>query len=80
MSTVYGEKKNDRSRSSLDLPYFLGILMPQWSIGYYNKLKTIATKFFIAINSKLLQQTLITMKIFIAHYCNKACGNRLLQQ
>ena len=43
MSKVYGEKKNDRSHSPLDLPHFSGILMPQWSIGYYNKLKTTAT-------------------------------------
>ena len=29
MSKVYGEKKNDKSHSPLDLPYFSGILMPQ---------------------------------------------------
>ena len=85
MSKVYGEK-NDRSCSPLVLTshIFQESLChnDQQIIAINSKLlqqTLVATKFFIAINSKLLQQTPLTMKIFVAHYCNKVCGNRLLQ-
>ena len=85
MSKVYGEK-NDRSCSPLVLTshIFQEFLCHnnQQIIAINSKLlqqTLVATKFFIAINSKLLQQIPLTMKIFVAHYCNKVCGNRLLQ-
>ena len=82
----YMEKKNDRSCSPsvLTSHIFQEFLCHnnQQIIAINSKLlqqTLVGTKFFIAINSKLLQQTPLTMKISIAHYCNKVCGNRLLQ-
>ena len=63
----YMQKKNDRSHSPLVLTSHI---LQEFSC--HNEQQV------IAINSKLLQQTPITMKIFVAHYCNNVCGNRLL--
>ena len=82
----YMEKKNDRSCSPsvLTSHIFQEFLChnDQQIIAINSKLlqqTIVATKFVIVINSKLLQQTPLTMNISVAHYCNKVCGNRLLQ-